>query len=268
MLAYWLFGNPLWRTLQPRPIIHVMEYMNILVNSPLFAGLSRNVLEEMASALVLESWPQDCQLLGPAMPADRFRVVVRGRVKITSSNGDNGRELTLWLLGPGEGFDVVSLLDGQPHTLCAWTLDDDVATLSAPTALFREWLERFPPFRGAFHRYIALKLRELTELASDLALHDTMTRLARLLLRHFDPAQRQLTGLNLIHDLPQEELASLIGSVRVVVSRLLAQLKREAVVELHQGALRVADLKRLLRHAQAQIARAVSKGRRGKAGRG
>jgi CRP/FNR family transcriptional regulator, cyclic AMP receptor protein len=125
--------------------------------------------------------------------------------------------------------------------------------LSAPIASFHEWLERYPLFRRAVYCYIAKQLGDLTELADGLALHDTMTRLAHLLLRHFDTAKD--TGahsVNLIRDLSHEELASLIGSVRVVVNRLLARLKKEAIVELHNGELGIVNLKRLLRHAEAQ----------------
>ncbi len=244
-----------------------MRNIDILSTCSLFAGLDRDTLQEMADALVPESWPKDCQLRAPDTPAERFRILVRGRVKITRSNGENGRELTLLLLGPGEGFDVVSLLDGQPHAVSAWTLDE-VEALSGPLSLFRDWIERFPPFRLAIHRCAARQLRELTDLASDLALHDTTTRLARLLLRHFDETQAGgAAGLNLIRDLPQEELATLIGSVRVVVSRLLAKLKREGVVELRHGAVRVTDLKRLLRHAEVKVQRAMDNARRDRPGK-
>jgi CRP-like cAMP-binding protein len=236
-------------------IPNAMQIAAVLEASPLFAGLGRATLEEMADALVLESWPKDFQLLAPDAPAERFRILVRGRVKITRSNRENGREVTLWLLGPGEGFDVVSLLDGQPHAVSASTLDE-VQVLSGPIAVFREWIERFPPFRRAIHRCVARQLRELTDLAGDLALHDTMTRLARLLLRHLDGTQTgRVSGLNLIRDLSQEELANLIGSVRVVVSRLLARLKREGAVALHNGTVRVTDLRRLLRRAEAEVQR-------------
>ncbi len=230
----------------------------VLSSCAMIAGLDRDTLAEMAQALVSETWPKNCQLLAPDTPAERFRILVRGRVKITRSNGDNGRELTLWLLGPGEGFDIVSLLDAEPHAVSAWTLDE-VQALSGPVSLFRDWIERLPPFRLAIHGCVARQLRELADLASDIALHDTTTRMARLLLRHFDEAS---AGLNLVHDLPQEELANLIGSVRVVVSRVLATLKREGVLELHNGAVRVKDLKRLLRRAELRIQRAARPTRR------
>jgi CRP-like cAMP-binding protein len=239
-------------------MIQVMQCIEVLKQSPLFAGLDRQSIEEIAQALVLERYPKNCDMLPAAQTADRFHVLVHGRVKITRSNAHDGRELTLWLLGPGDGFDIVTLLDGGSHEVSAWTLDE-VEALSAPTAAFQEWLERYPLFRLAVHRYTASRLRELIELAGSLALHDTMTRLAHLLLRHFDTARStSASSLNLIRDLSHEELASLIGTVRVVVNRLLAKLKRESAVEVHKGALRIANLRRLLRHAQAHANRSES----------
>jgi CRP-like cAMP-binding protein len=230
-----------------------------------FQGVSPSVLKKMAAGLTGESWPKGCQVSTPDGQPDRFRIIASGRVKITRSNGHSGRELTLWLLGPGDGFDIVSLLDGAPHAVGAWTLEE-VQTLYAPLDVVRMWLERYPAFRLAVHRYVGQQLRRLADLASELALHDTMTRLAHLLLRHFETTPpHNGPRLELLQDLPQEELASLIGSVRVVVSRLLAQLRREAVVELRNGAVRIADLKRLLQLAEVQLARRFARSARGRA---
>jgi CRP/FNR family transcriptional regulator, cyclic AMP receptor protein len=222
---------------------------------PLFAGVNKNMLKEMMGVLVRETWPPDCDIQGTPTPVPRFRIIVRGRVKITRSNSDNGREVTLWLLGPGDAFDIIDLLDDEAHPIAAWTLDE-VETLAAPVSVVREWLDRSAQLRVAMNRYIARQLYALTELTTDIALHDTLTRLAHLLLRHFsDGDEARAPKPNLIQDLPQEEIASLIGSVRVVVSRLLAQLKKQSIVELRHGAIRVLDLKRLLRIAQSHVNR-------------
>jgi CRP/FNR family transcriptional regulator, cyclic AMP receptor protein len=237
-----------------------MQSIDALKQSPLFRGLDEQTLQEMSHVLALQTHPAKCDILPPAQTVERFYVLTRGRVKITRSNEHDGRELTLWLLEPGDGFDIVSLLDGQPHVVSAWALEE-VETLSAPVPVLREWLERYPAFRIAILRYVAQQLRELTELAGSLALHDTMTRLAHLLLRHYDG-----NGVHLIHDLPHDELASMIGSVRVVVNRLLARLKKEAVIELHNGRLGVMNLKRLLRIAEKRLP-AMRKATRAKSAR-
>lgn len=226
-----------------------MPFQDAIANSPLLSGVDPQTLRSIAGSLVEERWSKGRQLMGVADSVERFRLVIEGRVKIVRSNSHDGHELTLWLLGPGDGFDIVSLLDGKPHAVSAWAVDD-VRTLVAPVALWRRWLEESRPLRLAAHRYVADKMREVSDLAVDLALHDTSTRLAHLLLRHFECNEG-----NLLRDLPQRELASMIGSVRIVVSRVLAQMKRQGVIELRDGVIGAVDLKRLLARAQSELAR-------------
>ena len=208
-------------------------------------------MHSIVQSLTEEWHARGKQIMGPADSVATFRLVLQGRVKVVRSNSHDGRELTLWLLGPGDGFDIVSLLDGAPHAVTAWAVDE-VRTLVAPMALWREWFEQSPALRLAAHRYVARKLREITDLAGELALYDTSARFAHLLLRHFDVGEG-----NLLRDLPQRELASLIGSVRIVVSRLLSQMRRQGIVQLHGGAVHSVDLKRLLAKADSEIAHAA-----------
>lgn len=98
-----------------------MKVLSVLEESPLFAGVERSTLKAIRGSIVTENWPKHSALLTPETTAQRFMVISRGRVKVTCSNR-SGRELTLWLLGPGDAFDVVSLPDGQPHGITAWTM--------------------------------------------------------------------------------------------------------------------------------------------------
>ena len=221
---------------------------NAIVNGPLFEGVDRQTVSSITDSLAEESWSKGQLIMGAADSIESFRIVIEGRVKIVRSNSQDGHELTLWLLGPGDGFDIVSLLDGKPHAVTAWAVDN-VVTKVAPMSSWHEWLEQSRPLRLAAHRYIADKLREIDELAGDLGLHDTSARLAHLLLRHFGSTQG-----NLLRGLPQREIASMIGSVRIVVSRLLAEMRRQGVVDLHGGAVRAVDLKRLLASAESELA--------------
>lgn len=225
-----------------------MPSLTALRRSPLFTGVDEPTLKRLLASLSEEAWQPRRQIMGPADSLERFRLIVSGRVKIVRSNCLDGRELTLWLLGPGDGFDMVSLLDGRAHEVSAWSLTP-VRTLAAPLAVWSGWLRWLRPLDLAAHRYSAAKLREVEQLTTDLALHDTSTRLANLLLRHFDGSQP-----NLLHDLPQRELAAMIGSVRGVVSRVLARMQADGMVQLHGGTVRGIDLQRLLRRAEHDLA--------------
>jgi CRP-like cAMP-binding protein len=233
--------------------------IEMIRGSPLFKGVRPGTFELIRQELVPETWPKQTVILSAAQTNQRFFIVRRGRVKIVRTNGHSGRELTLWLLGPGDGFDLIALLDGQPHEISAWAIDE-VQGYSAPIALLQKWMDRDSSFRLAVHRYAAHQLRQLSDLAADLALHDTATRLARLLLHYCGAGKRHSAAHTRIDDLPHEELAAMIGSVRVVVNRLISRFKRDAIVQTDHGRLLIRDMSKLMQQAQATLPRSQTPG--------
>jgi len=217
--------------------------MKTLRRSALFGNLDDPVIEDMLLSFRMETWQRGSIIMDPEKTVQRFYVLISGRVKIIRSNPDTGRQFTLFLLGPGDGFDVVALLDGRKHDISAVAVDD-LEVLSSPIGTVHDWIERHPEFNKAFLPYIGRQIRQVSDLASDLALHDTETRLLKLFLQHTiqsNPHPR----LKLICDLSHEELASMIGSVRTVVNRHLQELKKEGLVTGRRGHLEVTDLQAL-----------------------
>ncbi len=223
-----------------------------LQDGSLFQGLDRQILDAMLPDLELRHWLPRQVVMTPEDMVREFCVLISGRVKITRQNFRTGRELTLSLLGAGDGFNVISLLDGKPHEVIAETLDP-VTALCAPVARWQAWMDEYPAFLHAMRHYVERQMRELSELASDLALHDTMTRLSHLILHNFENQQTSHRQ-NLLHGLSHEELAHLIGTVRVVVNRLLRELKAEGVIDCEGGELHVLNLKKLLDKAEGHLA--------------
>ncbi len=218
--------------------------LKALRQSELFGRLDEAVIQEMLLSFQRETWPKKSVVMHPEQTTRRFYVVISGRVKMTRVNPDTGREFTIFLLETGDAFDVVSLLDGKKHNVSVIALDD-IEALTAPFDTIHEWIERHPSFNRGFLPYIGKLIRQLTNLASDLALLDTGTRLAKLLLMH-TTQDTSYPRLKLIHDLSHEELAGMIGSVRVVVSRYLQDLKKEGIVIARRGQLEVNKLHALV----------------------
>jgi len=191
------------------------------MQSPLFAGLPSVLLDRMLEAFQPESHKKGSRITARSTQ-ERFYVMLDGRLEVLRSNPDSGREIVLLLLGPGDGFDIITLLDGGPHETETLALDN-IQLLSAPLQRVREWLADEPEFNRRFLPYLGEHFRRLESLASDLALHDTATRLARLILRHTDPSRRNDSHhpVRLIADLNHETLAKMVGSVRQVINRHL-----------------------------------------------
>ncbi len=46
-----------------------------------------------------------------------FYIILRGKVKIYQMNINSGKEQTIYLMGRGDMFDTVTLLDNNPHDI-------------------------------------------------------------------------------------------------------------------------------------------------------
>jgi len=225
------------------------ESARCLKQSPLFFGLAPSAIEDILTRCRRETWKRRRQL--PMEETwQRFHILLSGRVRLSRSNPESGRMITLFLLGPGEPFCIFSLLDGKAHDVMLETLDD-VTLLSLPMSEARHWVNEHPEFNRKLLPYLGEQMCNLAGLASDLALHDTETRLARLILRHVDADTKdQHATPRLINDLSHEFLAEMIGSVRVVVNRQLQHWKQEGIVDAHRGHLEVEALQELVRRAE------------------
>ncbi len=233
------------------------DSLRCLKRSRLFGQLDENTLLDILQRCRYETWKHR-RLLPMEETWQRFHILLSGRVRISRSNPESGRMITLFLHGPGDGFCLLSLLDGKPHDVMLETLDD-VALLTMPMSEAREWIDEHPAFNRMLLPYIGQQMNSLANLSADLALHDTEARLARLILRHIDEARPEHIEPKLINDLSHESLAEMIGSVRVVVNRQLQHWKREGIIDAHRGYLMVEKLDVLTHRAEQELARGFSR---------
>ncbi len=227
------------------------ECFRALQQSPLCRGLSRPVLEDMMKMFTRRVWGKGVRF-SERQRTEYFHIVLRGRLELTRVNQETGRAITLWLVGPGDGYDILTLLDGRRHEVLPTVLDE-VETLTAHMDVVRAWIGEHPEFNRCFLPYVADRMRHLEDLSTDLALHDTLTRLARLILHYVDP-KKGLPAVNsypvrLISDFSHESLACMVGSVRTVINRHLQQLKKDGTVDFHRGHLAVMNLEKLASRA-------------------
>lgn len=225
-------------------IMKSMLFNPVFQCSPFASKIDKEQLSKMLPAMRCERWPRGYYSMIHNSPSQQFYILLKGRVKIGLHHVNNGRELTLFLLGPGDGFDIMGLIDGSESHYQITALDD-VEVLSAPIKQWQACMAQYPSVRKFVEEYAAKQIQRLRELAGALALDDTMTRLIHMLLRHYDTNQTP-ANCNLIYDLSQEELSQLIGTVRPVIARLLGKLKRNELIEIVNGNLHIIDKQGLL----------------------
>ncbi len=234
-----------------RDPLYYAHCKHVLYKTPLFSGLAEDVLDDMLSLFRRDTWRRGVQL-DSAIFKERFYLLIEGRLEVIRVNPNTGKSITLSLLGPGDGIDVVTLLNNKPHDVSPVAIDD-VSLISVPIKDARDWIDHHPEFNRNFLPYLGEQMRKLEDLSTDLALYDTMTRLARLILRHVVPhhakSKDQGYSLKLINDLHDESLARMVGSVRQVVNRHLQHWRKQGILHKRSFKTEVTELEALKSYA-------------------
>ncbi len=217
-------------------------YFNSLKQSPHFSEVEDSVLHEILEMFHSKAYLKDNFPFTSESTLYNFYFIISGRVEISKINFDIDKEYIINILGPGDIFDVICLLDEGEHDIIATALDN-LELLVAPIEIVREWLHIHPSFNKTLLPYLGKQLRYFEEAATDLALYDTWTRFVKLILRNTD---KNTGKLSLINNLSHEQLANMIGSVRNVVNRHVQDLKNSNLLSVKRKYLEVKDFQKLL----------------------
>ncbi len=217
-------------------------YFNSLKQSPHFSELEDNIIHEILEMFHSKTFLKDDYPFTSESTLYKIYIVISGRIEISKMNFDTDREYIINILGPGDIYDVICLLDKKEHDVIATALDD-VEVIVAPVDAARKWLYKYPDFNKTFFPYLGTQLRYFEESATDLVLYDTWTRLVKLILRNTDSKTGKLI---LINNLSHEQIAKMIGSVRNVVNRHIQDLKNSQLLSVKRKSLEINNIHKLL----------------------
>ena len=220
---------------------HFYRFETSIKKSPFFSDLGLDAIHGLLKFMTSENWKAKT-FKSSAEVSSTFHFIVSGRLKVFKSNPDSGREHTVFVLSSGDVFDVLSLLDTKPHDVY-WEALDSLEILKIPMEHMRHWINDFPEIHKSILYYLGSRMQQLMDVATDVTLHSTLVRLSSLLLKNINGETRQL---ELINNLPNEEIAGLIGTTRAVVSRHIQELKRCGAISVSRRQINVKNLELLL----------------------
>ncbi|AZE76032.1 Crp/Fnr family transcriptional regulator [Pseudomonas synxantha] len=168
--------------------------------------------------------------------------VLEGAVRISAVSAQ-GKEAVLSLVETPHWFGEICLFDNLPRT------HDALATgactlLQVPQAALLDILEQQPMFWRDMALLMSHKLRLSLINIEQISLMPASVRLAHRLLMiaqgygETEPPRRVL-------QLPQEDLAAMLGLSRQTVNSLLKALEQQGIIGLSYGAIEILDLNRL-----------------------
>jgi len=145
--------------------------------------------------------------------------IASGQVRIYLA-GEDGKEITLNELGPGDYFGELALVGETQRTASAITLSEcQLRTLS--NAEFRHCLETHPRIAFNLIHHLSLEVKRLSDDLADMALLDVYGRVVKILT---DTADEE-NGRLITPKLTQQAIADRVGCSREMINRILKELK-------------------------------------------
>ena len=205
--------------------------------------LEEPVRREVLAVAVWRHFDRGVVLFHEGEAGSSLHLLMHGRVavRVTTPDGDTA---TLNVIGPGEAFGELSLLEAPMTRTATVQAIEPVQTLVLQRAEFERLRRSYPSVDRLLVEYLAAQVRRLSERLTEALCIEPRTRVLRRLLElHavFDSGPVSVT---------QEEIATMAGTTRPTVNRIMQDLAEAGIVELGRGRFTVADPAALARTAR------------------
>lgn len=199
----------------------------MLQNVPLFALLSPRERLALGQAAIVKAYPKSSAILREGERTDSLYVINSGKVKVLMRD-EEGKEVILSILKKGDYFGELAVIDELPRSASVVTMEPSEMTVLSK-AEFIQCVANNPGIAMTIMRGLAQRLREADLKIESLALMDVYGRVARTLLQLAEPENGKMVIKN---RLSQQEIASMIGASREMVSRILKSLAHDGYLTI------------------------------------
>ena len=196
----------------------------LLAGVELFSELDPDELAKVASVAQVRSFAKDTTIFHAGDPADAVFVVATGKVKVVVTSTD-GKEFILTVLGAGQVFGEMALIESAPRSAAVLTVTA-VEALVISRQDFQHLLNASPGISRKLLAILSRRLRRANSKMESLAYMDVAGRLARYLLDLArDHGQRVGNGWVVVRRPTHSDIAHSIGTSRETVSRLINEFE-------------------------------------------
>jgi CRP/FNR family transcriptional regulator/CRP/FNR family cyclic AMP-dependent transcriptional regulator len=208
-----------------------MDERELLRTVPLFSELSEEAIASLSRLASRRRYPKDTVVFFENEEGDSLFMILEGRIKVTIL-GDDGREIILTMLGEGDLFGEMALLDNEPRSATAIAVEESELLLLQRND-FQSVIHEHPGISAALIKVLSNRLRRANHQISTLALLDVYGRVARVILDMAREEGRRLKdGRIAFRRATHQEIANRIGTTRETVTRMLKDLERQALVKI------------------------------------
>ena len=215
-----------------------------LKNVNLFHGMTDEQMRMIEERTVMREIRRKEVLYLPGDAGDRIYLLKRGVVKISALT-DDGKEIILALMRPGEVFGEEAVLEEAPRDHMAEAYDDALICVVTRQD-FMGILRAHPELAFRVTKLVGFRLKTLRNRVEGLLFKGAPARLAQTLLDlAAEHGVADSRGALIPLKLSQQDLANLIGVTRESVNLALSDFRARGLVESAGRSLRVLQAEKL-----------------------
>ena len=210
---------------------------------PLLAGVPAEEVARTLEVARRRTFARDEVVFHEGDPADTVHLIDSGRA-VARSTTRHGQRITLAVLGPGEAFGELALLDAGTRRSATVAAIEPLVTHAIYEADFHRLRKAHPQLSEVIIALLSARVRLLDSqlldalyLPADLRVRKRVAELAE----RYEGADGET-----VIPLRQEDIADLAGTSRATVNRVLREEARRGTVRLTRGRTAVLDRNRLL----------------------
>jgi len=231
-----------------RRSLSASDKLALLRRHALFGVIAAELLERLSSYATTRAVYRGDTIFDKGDPGNSLYAVCAGTVKISVPSAD-GKDAVFNLVGEGEIFGEIALLDGRPRTADA-TAMTDCELMVIERRDFLDLVRSQPEIALKLMEVLCARLRHTSEQVEDVLFLDLPGRLAKTLLQLTESSKvsqaRRVT-------ITQREIGQMIGMSRESTNKQLRDWEDRNWVGLERGGIVV-----LKPDALAAIARGLS----------
>jgi len=207
--------------------------LSVLRKHPYFADLEPEAFEQLCRYAKHTTLKRGATIFSRGDPGTNLIAVISGTVKISISSPD-GRNAILNLIGAGEIFGEIALLDGQPRTADA-TANSNCEIFTIDRREFIPFVRSQPTVAMKLIELLCGRLRWTSDQVEQVILQNLPGRLASALLRLSDKNKHTPEGR--IISITQQEISEMVGMTRESINKQLRAWAARGWVRLEHGAI-------------------------------
>ena len=220
------------------------DAVRLLRENPAFAALPARELETLGTTAVEERRRARDYIFMEGDPSRWLCVVKSGHVKILRQSR-TGKDVVLELLGPGEIFGAVAVIERRPYPATAQASESAVI-VKVPAEAVVALADRYPSIIKEIALMIGRRLRAAHDSVTSLAVDPVEARVATALLRLADrEGARDRGRVTLPFHLTRQSLADMTGTTVETAIRIVSRWQKDGWLVDDGGRLILTDVEAL-----------------------